>query len=130
MQALCLLHPKARSVLCKAQYLQLVTARACEAPACLPSALNTLLTLLQVGPQQPDHSILSYLVPTMVVLPCCQAACTVVLTPVSYISLGRVHYTVRQLLDMLVGPATPAAAHPVPDTGIFVAGFKPSSPVT
>ena len=49
MQALCLLQPKARRLLCKAQYLQLVTARACEAPACLPAAMNTLLTLLQVG---------------------------------------------------------------------------------
>lgn len=47
-QALCLLHTKARALLAKPQYLQLVTARACEAPACLPAALNTLLALLQV----------------------------------------------------------------------------------
>ena len=49
MQALVLLHPKARALLCKAQYLQLVTARACEVPGCLPAAMHTLLALLQVG---------------------------------------------------------------------------------
>jgi hypothetical protein len=48
LQALCLLDPKARNLLCRAQYLQLVTARACEAPTCLPAAMNTLLTLMQV----------------------------------------------------------------------------------
>jgi hypothetical protein len=48
LQALVLLHVKSRSLLTSAQYLQLVTARACEVPACLPHALHTLLALLQV----------------------------------------------------------------------------------
>uniref|UniRef100_A0A383WAD7 Uncharacterized protein n=1 Tax=Tetradesmus obliquus TaxID=3088 RepID=A0A383WAD7_TETOB len=47
LQALVLLHAKSRSLLTSAQYLQLLTARACEVPACLPHALHTLLALLQ-----------------------------------------------------------------------------------
>jgi hypothetical protein len=48
LQALVLLHVKSRSLLTSAQYLQLLTARACEVPACLPHALHSQLALLQV----------------------------------------------------------------------------------
>jgi hypothetical protein len=45
-----LLHPRSRSLMSSAQYLQLTTARACEVPACLSHATQVLLTLLAVSP--------------------------------------------------------------------------------
>jgi hypothetical protein len=65
LQALVLLHVKSRSLLTSAQYLQLVTARACEVPACLPHALHTLLALLQV------RAGWSCQVPCILVCRCC-----------------------------------------------------------
>jgi hypothetical protein len=47
-QAVCLLSTKVRGLLCGTQYLQLLIARACEVPSCLPPAMNALLALLQV----------------------------------------------------------------------------------